>query len=1224
MHRGDRPGQLVAIVRTDIVGSTDVLTDRGVGIAMDMQRSARGAVERVSGAGTVLEFRGDGSVVGFASAHEALRAAWRLRELVGEQDYRLRIAVTLEQAPDRETLSAGMQARTQSFEGRCRPGAIIADDRIQRAVRGHDHAVFSAVDHETGELTAFNPESGSAKGRCAVRTVLFSEPVMGDSEADGSAAQINERCIGQHGGNVVNVQGGRYMATFASCIDALRAANDIHRSAVSHGSRADATGAVSFRVAASVGEIVEADDDSFGVAVIEAARLAAMAEANSTLVSADVFDLSGCSSADGERRCAVPLKGLTDPVDVIHIVHSSTPLPLLDVPASLRLDPDRPLVGRTEELVFLQERLEETMQGRPRVVVIDGEEGIGKSRLAAELANRAHDIGLTVLHGACDKDPGAPFAPVVDALGRAAPLDPTIDQAVSAGDGPLRAIFATGPTGVGDHRSNQSELFGLVSEALQRLCDTRAVVFVLDDVQWASDDTTRMVARMLGQTSARLLMVLTHRSEPATHGTTLGALLDDATGGVDRHQIKLERLTRDDMAAIVEARTSPDVTSLLVDVVSQTTGGSPLYVDEFLNHLITTRVVARDPAAGWAVARNPADMTPPASIIDLMSRRIAGLGGESCDLLGVAALLGGSFDIEVLAAATDRPIEPVLDIVEAATQARLLRVADVAGIYSFGDEITRAAFLRNVSPSRRPLWHERLAGTIEKLRPHQLDLLISHWSGAIGQHSRNKVVHYLGQAIERDMAAGAWQSAITQAESVLDMLDEDQVEIECETKLVLGAALRLLGAESYRPHLTAAADLARRLRDPERLLRSATAMMRPGEWTPEAGVVDSEIVEMCEDVLLLVDEPDDPVRIQALAALASNLAFDGDLDRRVRLTGEAQERARRLGDLRLLGKTLVAELLSCLGPTDFERRRVVADEVRRIGRAIGDSDLAFAGGFFAMLDALERGDVDDAESILRRLRRSAETSLDFFSRYRVAYLEAVIALAKDEPRAQELMDAAHQMAEGEPIDAFGPLVLQAATLAMYRGTLSDMLIPIAQATDMWEDSWTQRWDFALAKAYLDTGELDKAAEIIGNNSEPDFDSYWLASSCQLAEVGWLLDYPDICARVIDDLTPFRGRFVLVGSGLAVTGLASVALGQAHLGIGELDMAEELLREGVEQAEKAGFPYFATNAKRLLAQALSASDPSSFEAAALLDEVLAQSAACDFNHEREVAAGLLEP
>ena len=1234
MSEGTGTLNLSAVLRADMVSSTELLTKRGVDAAIEMRQRSRSIVEQTCTSGRLLEVRGDGTVIGFMSAVAALEAAWRLQtELRGTQDFRLRVAVTLEELTFGEVLSTSVQHRTQSIESRCPPGGVIVDGRIRSAVRGHDGPKFEAFDDDLDELVSFDVGTGRTPATSSVQSVLFSDIAtseVSDLGAATSAAQeISQRCIAENNGVILDSNGAGHVAAFTSCAAAVRAATAMHSHAASSRARTDVRGDLALCIGVSIGDVVISDGAGFGVAIVEAARMHEQADAGVTLVSRDALELAGSTLAESDSSQPVMFKGLADPIDVIRIEHGTGVPPLLDLPPVFQRDQRFAMAGRDDGLALIQRRWDETLTGLTSAVLVSGEEGVGKTRLVRELARSVYGAGAIILHGACDEDLREPYAPIVQALSRAASLDPLLGAAVSDGSGPLGVLL--GPNSSGEPEEvapSQLELFDGVADAFERLSIARPLLLVIDDIQWGERDTVRLVDHILeALDSSRLLVVATCRAEALGSAPAAQDFIGMAGPAARVDHLRLERLDAADVVAMLESRTNSRLSGDEADLaakVFEITGGSPLYIEELMVHLADTRMLVQKPETGWVLAVGVDEVPIPDSIIDLMSRRSADLGIKACDTLAVAALMGSTFDVEVLAAVVDEEMVQVLDVIDSAVMARLLRDMEPNGLCSFTDEISRAALSRHLRPGRRPLVHRQVAEAIEHLRPDRTEQLILHWSAAIGRDARAKAVHYLRLAGDRDMATTAWESAVIRQRRVLELLKVDgneDLDLLGEARLALGSAQRLLGDDSYQPELTLAADLARRAGDPHRLFRVAAAMMRPGAWYPESGIVDSQIVAMCEDALLLLDD-DDPIRPRVLAALATNLAYAVDPQPRANFLAEAQNLAKTSGDLGLIGTTLVAELISDQRPEAFERRREVANEVRRIGRATGDRDLLFTGSWFVMLGLLERGDVSSALALLDELRTLAEDKRDFFSRFLVSHADAALAIARSDADSADKVETTRAVFENEPIDSFAIWVIQTGTLAMFAGTLADLLVPIAQAADMWEEDWAQKWDYALAKAYLDTGDHDAALKTIRANPEPAPDSYWLSSYSQLAQVGLLLGLSDVCEAVIRRMSPFRGRLVLVGNAITVAGLASTALGQAHLGLGNLDDAEQLFRESVALADDAGFPYFATNARRFLAQTLLTRNPNEPEAAELLRLVLATSNSFDFGLERTEAERLL--
>jgi class 3 adenylate cyclase len=216
-------------------------------------------------------------------------------------------------------------------------------------------------------------------------------------------------------GRLVKNLGDGVMATFPGASDAVAAAVQIQQVLDRH-NRTSARETLEARIGVSAGDVVVEDSDCFGTPVIEAARLCATAGGGQILVADVVRWLAG--SAGGHQFTPVgtlELKGL--PAAVVACEVSWEPLPVSVVPLpALLTDIGRIFVGRESQLERLDELWKEATAGKRRVALLAGEPGVGKTRLAAELAMRAHEEGAVVLAGRCDEDLGVPYQPFVEAL----------------------------------------------------------------------------------------------------------------------------------------------------------------------------------------------------------------------------------------------------------------------------------------------------------------------------------------------------------------------------------------------------------------------------------------------------------------------------------------------------------------------------------------------------------------------------------------------------------------------------------------------------------------------------------------------------------------------------------------------------------------------------------------------------------------------------------------
>jgi predicted ATPase len=216
-------------------------------------------------------------------------------------------------------------------------------------------------------------------------------------------------------------------------------------------------------------------------------------------------------------------------------------------------------VGRTQELARLHQLLTRAIDGQPLVALLGGEAGVGKTRLAEQLAATATQQRVRLLHGGCVPlgEEGLPFAPVIEALrGLADQLDPAELAAVA---GPARPELArllpdlawgreavVGPAVAG---AGQGRLFELLLGLVQRLAAPAPLLWVIEDLHWA-DRSTRDLLAYLATTlrSGRVLLVLTFRSDELDRRHPLRPLLAEL--GRNRRVVRLElaRFTRAELA----------------------------------------------------------------------------------------------------------------------------------------------------------------------------------------------------------------------------------------------------------------------------------------------------------------------------------------------------------------------------------------------------------------------------------------------------------------------------------------------------------------------------------------------------------------------------------------------------------------------------------------------------------------------------------------------------
>ena len=352
--------------------------------------------------------------------------------------------------------------------------------------------------------------------RAGTVTVVFTDLVdstslrqdLGDDRADEIRRehdQIVRRATSEHGGTEVKALGDGFMLSFHAAAEAVAAAIAVQQGVAQFARRSAVP--VSVRIGASAGDVVWEDGDCFGTPVVEASRLCDFAVGKQIVVS-DVVRLLAGSRGDHHFSPIGPvdLKGLSSSVSASEVAWEAPADEGIALPGALRAGENRRFVGRVAARDQLTSAWKDVATGARRVALISGEPGVGKTRLAAEVARAAHTEGATVLYGRCDEELGVPYQPFFEALrpyvgacspdelaeqvaphgGDLARLLPQIAERVPDLPDPLRA----------DPETERFRLFEAITSFLTRMGSAHAVVLVLDDLHWAAKPTLLLLRHL--------------------------------------------------------------------------------------------------------------------------------------------------------------------------------------------------------------------------------------------------------------------------------------------------------------------------------------------------------------------------------------------------------------------------------------------------------------------------------------------------------------------------------------------------------------------------------------------------------------------------------------------------------------------------------------------------------------------------------------------------------
>lgn len=1033
-------------------------------------------------------------------------------------------------------------------------------------------------------------------GPASMRGILFVDVVgstalrgrLGEARADVLRRHHDElfdRVVDDHGGVVRRWTGDGMKASFASASAALAAALDVQRAVARYRTRPDAVAALRVRAGVSAGEVTIEDGDDHGVAVIEGARLEALAEPDEVLATDLAHRL-------GRRRVAArfedvgvrALKGLEEPVAVVRVVDTRPDVAAVAVPKALEVDGRFPLVGRSGAAAEAQAAWRAASGGETATLLVAGQPGMGKSRLVGHLAERAHDDGALVLAGSCDSDLAVPYEPFTGAFDAVVGLDDELARAVAEGTGPLGPLWPGRRRGRGEDAGPAARftLYDAVGDLLRRLAAIRPVVLVLEDVHWATTATVHLVRHLVHHvTDARVLVVATYRAEEIDPAHPLHGLLAEIRTTPSLRRVELGPIDVAAVEQLVAARV-PETTGAarrrFAERVCDESAGTPFFVCEILDHLSLEGTLAHIVGDG-----SGRQLPVPESVRDIVGHRLGRLPPGTADVLASAAVLGQSFELDLLAALTERTHEQALLAVEEAERGAIVSEVDV-GRFAFAHAIVRATLLDAHSATRRALVHRRAAELLEVRRPDDHDELARHWLAA---REESRATDHLALAADRDMEALAFESAAARYRQVLDhhaRHPPDDAALVVRAQLGLGQARRAMGQTEYLPIVEEAGRRARELGHVDLIVDAAIASLWPGTYFITAGATEGDLVELCE-VAVDVTPHDDPRRPAVLATLAAQLTFADSDDRRADLLEEALRIARERDDPDLVGRVLIAEHLTAWHPGSTDRRRELVDELGEIARSSGNVDVCFFAGFFDGMGAAERGDVHRAREVLTGLGPAIDASRNFYYGFLTDRMLVSLDLFAGAPDVQAAIDDLAARYDGTHADTGGTWALQTGKVAQEMGRLGDFVPTIAALVA--ESVLAPVWRAPLGLALFASGDRDGALEVLEGSPDPHLDYFWLTVVQTQAELAVELGHLDRCRALYDTLLPHRGLLGITSSGALVLGQVDLSLGLLALALGQLDEAIDLLDGAVARADAMGAPFEQVRARRALAGARAA-------------------------------------
>jgi len=993
--------------------------------------------------------------------------------------------------------------------------------------------------------------------------------------------------IRDHGGTEVKNLGDGLMVAFASASDAVACAVAMQQALARRNRRGGEPMAV--RVGVAVGEATEEDGDYFGTPVIEASRLCSQAEGGEILVTEMAQMLAG--GRGGQQFVALgpmDLKGLPAPVPVHRVRWEATAGAAPPVPARLTVERTLAFIGRTAERDVLEGAWKRAEQGELRVVLVAGEPGIGKTRLATEVALDAHRQGGLVLLGRCDEDLAVPYQPFVEALRHlvAACPDDVLIEALGERGGELSRILPELSRRVPGLAAPQSAdadterylLFSAVGSLFAEVSRWRPILLLLDDLQWATKATLLLLKHLVRSGDPMgLLMIGTYRDSDIGRGHPLTDVLAELRreSAVDR--LGLRGLSDRESVRMMEALAGHEFEGpelALAHAVHAEADGSPLFMRELLRHFRELGELRLE-GDRWTFRGEIAAI--PDSVREVIGQRLSRLPAPVDELLALASVIGPEFDVAVLSplAGVDRSV--VLDVLAAARQAALVReVQGAPGLFTFAHGVIRHTLYQELGPARQVELHRRVALTLEALGGGEsyLTELARHWVAATPQtrlaaDDVARAVRYAEQAGRRAMASLAYEEAAHDFDAALRAARHlGDGPHAGELSILLGEAQRCAGDPAHRETLLTAGRQALQRGEADLAARAALANQR-GVFS-RMGAVDPERVAALRAAVAAVGPEPTAVRARLLASLATEVHFEGD-ESRLDLITEALEVARKTDDPATLAEVLTSGCLAVWGSSSQSKQGPWAVELSELTGGLSDRTLQFHASAAVFYSSVATGDIGRADVALADCQRIAEDLGQPTLRWRVTHLQTQRAMIDGRfPDVQRWSEEGLRLgdASGQP-DSFlyanGPLAITRLLERRLEEGLSLVTSVVEQA-----DRAVYRSVHAWALA--EVGRTEEAREIIESLRGPGpfggvpHDHHRPVTLCFLSRACGALGDAAIAEELYESLQPFH----CLVNGLTIwCGPSTHELGVLATTLRRYDDAEAHFADALDRQDRIG-------------------------------------------------------
>ncbi|MGV9772569.1 BTAD domain-containing putative transcriptional regulator [Streptosporangium sp. NPDC003464] len=836
--------------------------------------------------------------------------------------------------------------------------------------------------------------------------------------------------------------------------------------------------------------------------------------------------------------------------DILRQVEALSPITVAQVdltPAA------HPLRGREEQFAKLAAL---PVHDGLSLATVSGEAGIGKTSLLEAFGDRCADLGHLVLWGRCHDTQGTPALwPWSQVLGALDQCHPAPDRRAMAGL--LDDERPTGSTDAALLRRNQA-----IAQWLAAAAADQPLVIILDDLQWADPASLELLRDVItllrGRADAVPLTLVTALRDTAFPNESA----HDALGRLARYDLLRIRLTGlgSDAVRAVARDMGADMDEEASRRLTDQTGGNPFFVRE------TARLMVQGHTPD----------TVPVAVAELVRQRLAGLGPQAGEVLGVAAVIGRDFDPAVVAEVARAEAYHLLD---QAVQAGLL--VPRATRMAFAHDLVRETLVRDILPLRRAAIHREVM-TALSARPGTDVAVIAHHAVQAGPAAYGEAVRWASAAAEEAGLRLAYEEAATWWNLAIKAHDSSAGDPDKHVELLLRQVHALLeagdaiGARRVRAEAVRAAGRAET--GPELTARALTALDAPALWTlrDPYEAVELRLVHRFEIALHELPGADSPLRARLLGGLAQEFYDGSDDPRGHALSARAVAMARRLDDPLLLMQMLNARHLSLPQPLHVPELLKITDEIHELAVRSRMPGFELLAQMMYTHNRLELADLPGADRAAARCEALLERLSLPWPRFQHTLWQANrLALAGRFHDAGALHDQAGRHAErigvwhARKAVAMGRIAMRCAQGTMAEaGPLVDAIAGVHP---------TMEHDARILHLCA-RGDLTEAQALAARGwTAPPFDWSWLSMTCLQGAAQARVGDLTACRETYARLLPYRGRISAL-SAVACMGPVEWYLTLLAVAMGDRDATGRHLAGLMRLAERNGLTWWRDRAE----------------------------------------------